>query len=336
MEPLRVAIVGCGAIAELGHLPGALACPEVEVTVLIDRDAQRARDLAARFAVPHVGTEFASAARYAEAAVVALPPHLHRSAAESLLGEGLHLLMEKPLATTVEDCDAMLAVAGRANRVLAVAMMRRFARSARYLKAAVESGMLGPIRRYVARSGAAEAWPSRSPYMFSVAESGGGVLVSNGCHDLDMMLWLMGPIATFAFFSDSPRRNEANCLIEAELVCGARATVEVSRTRTLANTIRIEGERAAVEAPLMGEAAWVFPHGLGDESLARLGHPALDYPQVMADQLADFARAVRGGGGPLVGGESGREMIALLQACYARAQPLTLPWDLPVDVAEAA
>ena len=336
MEPLRIAIVGCGAIAELGHLPGALVCPEVRVTTLIDRDEDRARRLAAQFGVPHVAIEIAAAADHAEAAVVALPPHLHRSAADTLFAAGLHVLMEKPLATTVADCDAMVAAARAADRVLAVAMMRRFARSARMLKAVIASGMLGRIDRYIARSGAADAWPSRSPFGFSAAQSGGGALVSNGSHDLDLMQWLMGPLAHFEFFSDSSARMEGNCLLEGELAGGGRATVEISRTRTLANTIRIEGEFASVEAPLMGETVEIVPVGFDPEAIARGAPPPLDYPQVMADQLADFAAAARGLRPPLISGEAGREMIALVEACYSARHPLVLPWDLPVPVGETA
>ena len=331
-EPVRIAIVGCGAIAQLGHLPGALVSDAVSVTILIDRDEDRARTLAQRFGVPHVASEIAAAGDHAEAAVVALPPHLHCEAAETLFAQGLHLLMEKPLATNVADCDAMLAGAKTSERVLAVAMMRRFAPSARYLKAAVESGMLGKIRRYTARSGAADAWPSLSPFTFDAGQAGGGALISNGCHDLDLLCWLLGPYAEFSFASDSAARMESNCVIEGELACGAQATVEISRSRTLANTIRIEGELATIEAPLMGETVRVLPAGANPADFPAPEAPPLDYAGVMAAQLADFAAAVRGVRPPLADGAVGREMIGFVAQCYERAVPLELPWDCPVEL----
>lgn len=336
IEPVRVAIVGCGAIAQLGHLPGALASDAVTVTTLIDRDEDRAREMAARFGVPHVATDIAAAADHAEAAVVALPPHLHRMAAETLLSAGVHVLMEKPLATSLADCDAMLAAASAANRVLAVAMMRRFAPSARYLKAAVESGMLGPIRSYTARSGAADAWPSVSPFTFDAAQAGGGALISNGCHDLDLLFWLLGPYAEFGFASDSGARMESNCVVAGELARGGHATVEVSRSRTLSNSIRIEGELATIEAPLMGETVRVLPAGADPDAFPQAAAPPLDFAGVMAAQLADFAAAVRGVRPPLADGEVGREMIGFVAQCYDRAKPLDLPWDCPVALEVAA
>lgn len=333
MTPVRIAMVGCGAIAELGHLPGAAVSPDVEVTVLIDRDEARARAMAERFGIAHVETDIARAADHAEAAIVALPPHLHRMSAETLFAAGLHVLMEKPLATSVADSDAMIAAAAKADRVLAVAMMRRFARSAQYLKTLIDSGMLGAIKRYHAASGAADAWPSRSPFTFDAAQAGGGALISNGCHDVDLMLWLLGPIETLDFRSDSDARMEGNCVLECRLQSGTEALIEVSRTCTLSNTIRIEGERGTVIAPLMGEAITLLPLGAGRELLPDAPPPPLQFDRTMARQLADFAAAVRGEKAPIADGRAGREMIALVERCYAEAKPLSFAWDVPVTVA---
>jgi predicted dehydrogenase len=326
-------MVGCGAIAELGHLPGAAVSPDVDVTVLIDRDEARARAMAEAFGIAHVETDIARAADHAEAAIVALPPHLHLMSAEILFGAGLHVLMEKPLATTVADSDAMIAAAAKADRVLAVAMMRRFARSALYLKTLIDSGMLGQIRRYHAASGAADAWPSRSPFTFDAEQAGGGALISNGCHDVDLMLWLLGPIDTFDFRSDSAARMEGNCVLEARLASGTEALIEVSRTCTLSNAIRIEGERGTVIAPLMGEAITLLPQGASRDLLPDAAPPPLQFPETMARQLADFVAAIRGEKAPVADGRAGRDMIALVEQCYARATPLSFAWDVPVAVA---
>lgn len=334
--PVRVAIIGCGAIAELGHLPGAALADDIDVTVLIDRDEARARALAEKFGIAEVATEIAAAAAHAEAAIVALPPHLHRSSAETLFAAGLHVLMEKPLATSVADSDAMIAAAAKADRVLAVAMMRRFARSARYLKALIDSGMLGQIKSYHAASGAADAWPSRSPFTFDAEQAGGGALISNGCHDVDLLLWLLGPIDTLDFRSDSDARMEGNCLLECRMKSGSEAIIEVSRTCTLSNEIRIEGERGTVIAPLMGETITLLPHGASLDMLPDMPPPPLQYAEVMADQLADFAAAVRGDKAPIADGQVGRDMIALVERCYAEARPLTFAWDVPVNVSVPA
>jgi predicted dehydrogenase len=289
--------------------------------------------MAEAFGIAHVETDIARAADHAEAAIVALPPHLHRPAAETLFAAGLHVLMEKPLATSVADSDAMIAAAAKADRVLAVAMMRRFARSAQYLKTLIDSGMLGKIKHYHAASGAADAWPSRSPFTFDAAQAGGGALISNGCHDVDLMLWLLGPIETLDFRSDSDARMEGNCVLECRLQSGTEALIEISRTCTLSNAIHIEGERGTVIAPLMGEAITLLPLGAGRELLPDVPPPPLQFDQTMARQMADFVAAVRGEKAPIADGEAGRDMIALVERCYAEARPLSFAWDVPVTVA---
>ena len=329
-EPVRIAIVGCGAIAELGHLPGALVSDAVVVTTLVDRDLERARMLAARFGVPHVESEIAAAADHAEAAVVALPPHLHRIAAETLFGRGLHVLMEKPLAASVVDSIAITAAARAAGRVLVLAMPRRFAPSSRYLKAAVASGMIGQITRYVTSSGTSEAWPAQSPYMFDVATSGGGALIGNACHDIDLLQWLLGPIDKISYSSDSEVQLEANCLLECRMQNGAVANIEVSRTRTLANTIRIEGEHATLVAPLIGTAVQVIPAGIEPGEIAPFHDVSPDFAILMGAQLDAFAASCRGEASAEVDGAEGLAMLELIERCYASTQPLVLPWDRPV------
>ena len=336
MTPVRLAIVGCGAIAELGHLPAVALTPEVEITLLVDRDGDRARTLADRFGIARVATDLAEVADHAEAACVALPHHIHRSATEALLGQGLHVLIEKPLATGTADCDSMVDAADRAGRVLAVAMARRFCPASRYLKQLVVSGMLGPIDRVTILSGVGDVWPAQSLYLLRAQESGGGVLMANGCHDLDILTWLLGPVGSFECRIDSAFGLEGNCRIDCTMESGTVGVVELSRTRTLANVIRLEGRLGIAEAPLMGDSVSIVP-GRGDVPLAgRTAVAPFDFARVMADQLADFARAVRGMHPPLVDGRSGRDIVALIERCYAAAQPMELPWLRPVAVPVAA
>lgn len=336
MTPVRLAIVGCGAIAELGHLPAAALAPEVEITLLVDRDEGRARALAGRFGIDRVATDLAETADHAEAACVALPHHSHRSATEALLGQGVHVLIEKPLATSAADCDAMVDAADRAGRVLAVAMARRFCPSSRYLKQLVSSGMLGTIEHFTILSGVGDAWPAQSLYLLRAQESGGGVLMANGCHDLDILTWLLGPVGPLQCRIDSAFGLEGNCRIDCTMESGAVGTVELSRTRTLANLIRIEGKLGIAEAPLMGDSVSILPRH-GDLPLAgRAAVAPFDFAQVMANQLADFAGAVGGAHPPLVDGRVGRDVVALIERCYAAAQPMDLPWLRPVTAPVAA
>lgn len=336
MNPVRMAMIGCGAIAEQGHLPGARLADKVAFTVLIDRDEARAQALATRFGIPHVATDIAAAADHADAACVALPHHIHRQATELLLDRGLHILIEKPLATTLADCDAMLETAARAQRTVGVAMVRRYAPSSRYLKQLVDSGMLGRIEHIHIVSGVGDAWAGQSLYMLSARESGGGVLMCNGCHDLDALTWLLGPVASLECQIDSAFGLEGNCRIDCTMASGATGVVELSRTVTLNNMIRIEGTNGTVVAPLIGAGLTLIPHGGPLSLTGAVDDATFDFPQLMADQLDDFASAIQDGRAPLADGAAGRDIVALIERCYAGAKPMSLPWARPVAMPVAA
>src|SRR5882757_6617269 len=132
----------------MGHLPATRICDAVQLTVLIDRDESRARALAEEYGVPHYATGIDAAARYAEAACVAVPHDLHAPVSCELMSKGVHVLIEKPLATTLAECDEMIATAERSKVVLAVAMPRRFGKSSAFLKQLSQSGALGKVTSF--------------------------------------------------------------------------------------------------------------------------------------------------------------------------------------------
>jgi len=184
---IRLAIIGCGAIAEQGHLPGAMLAPEVEVAVLVDNDMGRAETLAARFGVGAARGGLDGIEKLADAAILCLPHHLHCPVALDLMQRGMHVLVEKPMALTVSECDQMIAAAEQAGVVLGVGLMRRYFRCALFLKQVLTSGTLGPVQRFRIEDGGVYAWPSASPFILSKAHSGGGVLMGNGSHVMDSL-----------------------------------------------------------------------------------------------------------------------------------------------------
>ena len=89
---LRLAVVGCGAIAERGHIPAARRVDEVRLVALVDSDTARAEALARRFGVPRVAATLSGVAAEVDAAILATPPHVRPAVAEEAFREGLHVL----------------------------------------------------------------------------------------------------------------------------------------------------------------------------------------------------------------------------------------------------
>lgn len=341
--PVRLALIGCGAMTELGHLPALRATDALLPSILIDTDETRARSLAEKFGVPRHSTDLADAARHADAACVVVPHHIHATVASRLIADSLPLLIEKPLAITLADCDRIVADAAERGVVLAVAMVRRFARTTRFLKLLLDNRTFGAALRFRLVSGVGGVWPTKSAYLLDAEQCGGGVLMSNGVHDLDLLAALFGHPQpdTLAFFADTDfgrqRRLESDALIRMVTTSGVPGEVELSRSRDLENGLWIEFERASVRSPLYGDELTVtLPDatpirwsGVLNESGAT---GRQDFNDMLTAQLEDFAAAVRGEKTPAVDGHEGRRVIETIMRCYANVQPLDLPWRQPISV----
>jgi predicted dehydrogenase len=343
-KPVRLAMVGCGAMTELGHLPALQATTAVTATVLIDTDEGRAKTLAQKFRVPHYSTDLEEATKHADAACVVVPHHVHTSVACDLIGRGLGVLIEKPLASTVAECDTIIRVAQANNVVLAVAMVRRFARTTRVLKEILLQGTFGKARSFRLVSGVSGVWPTKSAYLLNAEHAGGGVLISNGVHDLDLLSYLFGLPKDFQFFADTDfgksRRMENDALITMITKSDVPGVVELSRTRDLRNGLYIELERADIHSPLYGDEITVDLKGdapirvSGSLPGSRRNRTAQSFNDMLTLQLEDFAAAVRGEKAPMVDGPDGRKTVGIIEQCYSNVRALELPWRQPVFVPE--
>ena len=214
----RVAVVGCGAAAEI-HLTVLSRLP-ADVVCLVDTDPGRSRALADKYGVARTLTGHDDLAGFADAAVLSLPHSLHAPVAVELLGAGLHVLVEKPMALTVAECDRMIAAAEASGRVLAVGMARRFYDAGGFVRRVIDSGRLGDVRTVDVREGYVYDWPVASDFMFRRA-AGGGVLADAGAHILDNLLWWLGDVERVAYRDDARGGVAAACAIELERTSGA-------------------------------------------------------------------------------------------------------------------
>jgi predicted dehydrogenase len=338
---MKLAIVGCGAIAEIGYLPALAFAPSVQPTLLVDRDLERAKAMAARFGVPRSSTDLADVAKFADAACVALPPDLHEPVGRRLLADGVHLLVEKPLAVTSAECDSLIAAAKNASRVLSVAMLRRYCPGNRLAHAMLANGSFGRVQSFHLESGNSGTWPARSPHVLSRQATGGGVLMDNGSHDVDQIYWLFGPVADVRCRTDKASGLESNCTLELTMKSGVKGFVELSRMRTLRNSLVIEGSQASAEIPLVDETAKITFAGSPPlegrvhtpKGVRRSGQFFVD---VMAAQLENLTDAINRRLPPTVDGEAGKMTIEFITRCYGCAVSMDLPWRRPVAFAQPA
>ncbi|OGV81093.1 MAG: hypothetical protein A3K19_17270 [Lentisphaerae bacterium RIFOXYB12_FULL_65_16] len=196
MEPVRLGIVGCGVIATAAHLPDATKSASFKVEAVADVDVARAKSVAAQFSVPNAyGTAdelFSNPG--IEAVILALPTGVRTPVVLSALRHGKHVLIEKPIATSVPDVQQIMAAAG--DRVVGCLSCRyTFTDSAQRAADYIAAGNLGNLRvvRVRAMISAKDA-PTKPPppWRQSMRQNGGGILVNWGCYDLDFLMYMTG------------------------------------------------------------------------------------------------------------------------------------------------
>jgi predicted dehydrogenase len=326
VPPLRLAIIGCGAVTELGHLPAAVKCSGVTVTLLVDKNIKEARKLADQYNIAAVSDDFAAVIANADAAIVAVPHHLHSLFACELLRQGVAVLIEKPMALSTAECRDMISAAANNGVVLTVGMTRRMVRATRLVRHLLQSGVLGHIRRFDVREGTPYRWPVKSDFFFRKETAGGGVLIDTGAHTLDQVLWWLGSAKEVEYFDDCLGGVEADCKILINLNSGASGTIELSRTRQLRNTAIIEGEKGRLEVRLHDNGIRLT---VGDDQFDLSENLKQSFVDLFVSQLDHFVGAVRGLQPPEVSPEDAMAVIDLIERCYAKRRPLELPWISP-------
>jgi predicted dehydrogenase len=329
---LRVGIVGCGAVTERYHLPALLASPDVQIAGCADVTLSRARAIA-----QSCGTDLAVSSHLdllglIDLAVIAVPNAFHEQVAVDLLRSGVHALVEKPMARSAAECDSMIAAASRAGAVLAVGHDFRYFPVAGYARDLLASGLLGEVRRVNVQQSAGGRWPYASTAAL-LPSAGGGVLIDFGVHLLDLLLWWLGDLRPLAYQDDAAGGVETECELELELPGGAPVRIDLSRSRSLRDTVIVECERGTAEIGVFEPAVLRLSlKGIGRDLAGAVPDPEFEHAPlrtVFGRQLAAVVAAIRGGPAPLVTGCEGRRVVALIEACYALRQPLSWPWDFP-------
>ena len=193
-DPVRVGLLGCGAVAQVAHLPAYRRLRNVKLVALCDTEAPKLRALRERTDVPHAvrSLEELLAIDGIEAVDVCLPSHLHLESVLAALAAGKHVLCEKPLALTPEDVVEIMAAQRASGKVVLVGMNNRYRDDSIVLKRFIEEGSLGQV--FHARA----SWLRRrdrlrpSDWQYQKATSGGGVFMDLGIQLLDLVLWLAG------------------------------------------------------------------------------------------------------------------------------------------------
>lgn len=215
---LKVAIVGCGGIANNKHLPALVKLEEVELVAFCDIVEERAEKAAKEFgtAASKVYTDFRKLLSESDVEVVHVctPNDSHAEITVASLESGRHVMCEKPMAKTAEQARQMLDAAKRTGKKLSIAYQNRFRSDSLYLKQLCQQGELGDIYYGKALALRRRAVPTWGVFL-DEEKQGGGPLIDIGTHALDLTLWLMDnyepkSVTGSVFHKLGSRENAAN------------------------------------------------------------------------------------------------------------------------------
>ena len=346
MEKIKTAVIGCGKVGHF-HARAFQACPESELVACLGRDMKKTEEFAAIYGI-RAFTDLETMVRETgvQAVSICTPHPNHADIAVRCCELGLHIAIEKPLAASLEDCDAIIEAAKKNNVVGTTICQRRFYKPAQRVKKAIDDGKLGkPILGTVNMLGWRDmAYYRSDPWRGTWKGEGGGVLINQAPHQIDLLLWYMGEVEELYGMWDTLNHPElevedtAACVIRFKNGAIGNIVVSNSQNPALFGNVRVHGSNGAsvgvqtdggamfiagvsgiAEPPVNdiwtveGEADQLEAYKAADREFFTSVN-STDY--FHTEQLSDFLKAIQTGTSPLITLEAGRQTVELITGIY--------------------
>ncbi len=361
MNRVRTALVGCGKVGQI-HALALASLAESEFVAACDVDLDRAKALASRFEIrAYRDVEPMLKETDIQVICLATPHPLHAGPAIMAAESGIHVLVEKPLAASLDDCDRMLAAARRRSTKLGVISQRRWFEPVRRMKSAIDAGKLGRpvLGTFTMYSWRDPTYYLSDPWRGRWDTEGGGVLVNQSPHMIDLLQWLMDDqVAEISGYWAN--LNHPSVEVEDSAVAilrfrqGGLGTITASLSQkpgiytkvhihgSAGASVGVETDRGAtfiagmsgITEPALndlwtiaGEEGRLADFQAEDRARFREIDAVSHYHKL---QIQDFLQAVIENRPPQVTGEDGRLVVALFRAIYQsnhEGRSIKLPLD---------
>ena len=313
-EVIRLGIIGAGAIAQ-SYITALESCPGAKLSAIADPRAEVAKAVSesARCRSYRSHTEIAERDE-CDAVIVCTPPSSHAEIALAFLDKGIPVLCEKPLSTEVTTARALCEQAQNKGAVLAMASKFRYVEDVIRAKSIIASGLVGDVilieNTFASTVDMSRRWNS------DPAISGGGVLIDNGTHSVDIIRYLVGPIVELTAFEgrriqDLPVEDTVTLLMRTE--CGADASIDLSWSinKERDTYIRVYGSHGMVHVGWdssryrqLTSPDWIV-FGRGYDKIA-----------AFRSQLLNFCNNIRNREPLLISPEDALASVEVIQAAY--------------------
>ena len=358
MRQVRTAIIGCGKVAQI-HAQGLLELDESEFVAVCDLQLDRAEAFAKRYQVKAFDSVETMLAKADVEAVIICTPHPgHEDPCVLAARAGVHVLIEKPMASTLSACDAMLEAAEKTGIKLGIVSQRRLFEPVQRIKSAIDAGKIGKpiLGTFSMFSWRDQAYYESDSWRGKWETEGGGVLVNQSPHQLDILQWLMGEIdeisGYWANLNHPYIEVEDTAMAMIRFKSGALGNIVTSLSQKpgIYTKIHIHGSNGAsvgvqtdtgasfvagvneIADPPLNDI-WTIP---GEENLLpdfeaadRQKFETIDAANYYhALQIQDFLQAILEDRDPLVTGKEGRIVVEMFTAIYEsnkQKKPIRFP-----------
>ena len=319
---MRIGLIGAGAIAQSAYLPALSELPNLKLTSIVETNDQIIENLSTKMSLEYIGKDINRCFDHVDVLIVAVPNYLHFPVCKACLTAGKHVLCEKPLAISTNECENLLSVSNFFNRKLAVAHVRRFYPAVRIIKEIISSGELGNFISFDFKEGTVFSWPTVTGFVFDKAKAGGGVLIDIGVHLLDLLLWwLPYEISDFTYADDNLGGVEACAEIELILSNGTKGNIKISRLSVLNNLYILYFEKGCVKwNPFSPRRIYV------QEQYKKLRTITLQSINPVKEMLLDFKCAVKNDQQPIASAQEAGKVIKIIEDCYSSRAHLSMSW----------
>ena len=333
-------IIGVGAIASF-HAKALAEIPGARLAACYDIAAERAKAFGAEYGcTPCSSLDKLLADTAVDAVIICTPSGLHLEPALAAAAAGKHLVIEKPLEITTERCDLIIEAARKNQVVLTGIFMSRFSDGAAFIRSAIDKGRFG---RLTVLDGAVkwhrtDAYYAQAGWRGTWAVDGGGTLMNQSIHAVDLLQWFSGGVDQVSAFTATLGHEglEVEDVAVASVVHGSGALGTITGTTASwpgwAKRIEVSGTRGSAVLEDNSITRWDFdePQPEDEAVFAELksvksggsgaGDPTAIGWEGHRRQLADFVQALAEGRDPAVTGEEARKSVAIIRAIYLSAQ----------------
>jgi len=348
MRKVRIGVIGTGMVTQVRHLPELSSNKNVEVVALCSRTSERASSVGEKYGIKNIysgdnGWQELIQRNDLDGVVVSVPNYLHAKISCAALREKKHVLIEKPIATSLKEADEMVDAAKQNKVILMVAHNQRFVPCFAMTKTLMGKELLGKVHiidMVLGHSGpeswVPEYWSSRSNWFFAPEQAGGGAFLDIGIHAADLLLWLVGKKVTRVqgFVQTLQRKVTLDdcgvCSMEFE--DGTLGNFQASwifRPARKKVTVSCEKGTIKVDAKLENPLTVYTTEPIESEFVWKIPKQSIDKARIYSGVVDHFVECIQQGKEPLTTGREARDALEVILAGYKSAKEGTTV-DLPL------